>query len=360
MLPSNSSTPMASARFFNLSEKNSYSIPQPDPPFGDRLCVGSSHGWLITADDNSELCLLNPITGDQIDLPPVTTFPFVDAVRDHEGRITSYDLQFCDEIPPESFDPDRLRYFLYEKAILSSKPVLKSPPSSSSSDSPSWEDYTVMLIHNPLYGLAFARAGDKKWTLIDTPSSYWVDAICSSNGQFFTLESKGRVEAWDLGPPLPSSTVVAPSLGYHDCNKYLVELSPGRLLQVRRMRHAAHPKSNWDPRPVYAEYTTTRIELFEWRFGMEGWVGVEWKCMKDLALFLGKNASLCVSLRDCPDLRGNSVYFTDDCLWSFEKCHEVTPDVGIFDLEDGSYKSCCACDLLWKWPPPIWITPCVN
>ncbi|CAL9759167.1 unnamed protein product [Musa acuminata subsp. burmannicoides] len=359
MLPFNPTfTPTGSAAaFFSLADRKAYRLPLPDPPVSDRLVVGSSHGWLVTADADSELQLLNPLMGEQVRLPSITTFPFVDAVRDERGRVTRYSLCFGDDIPPEPFEPDRLRYFFYEKAVLS------SPPSRSSSSS-SWGGYTVMLIHNPLFGLAFARAGDESWTLIDTPSLYWVDAICSSSGQFLTLESMGRVETWELdGGPLPASTLVAPSLGIYDCSKYLVELPRGQLLQVYRWKDPVQSNCKWEPRPLYVECVTTRVKVFRLKVDdAKGsvWVENEGETLQEFALFLGKNSSMCVKVRECPELRGNCIYLTDDGSWSYEKCHEVVPDVGVFDLKEKSLKPCGGYNFQWIWPPPAWVIPTVT
>uniref|UniRef100_A0A0E0E655 F-box domain-containing protein n=1 Tax=Oryza meridionalis TaxID=40149 RepID=A0A0E0E655_9ORYZ len=289
------------ARFLSLSDGRVYAIPQPAPPVSERLCVGSSDGWLVTADAASELHLLNPLTGAQVQLPSVTTLPFVDASRDADGRVASYDLRCCfgdgdndgDEVlvPPESFAPDRLRYELYEKAILVAPPRRQTTPPGS------WGGYAVLLICQPLYRLAIARAGDTKWTLLDTPSRCWVDAVRASSAPaaadghqaVYTLDSVGRVEAWD----------------------------------------------------------------------MDGGADV----LAGRALFLGKSASLCVPADCCPEVKGNCVYFTDDGPWSHERCHEVVPDVGVLDLADGSYKlpRGAVRDLLWKWPPPVWVFPsCTN
>lgn len=59
------------AELFNLADKKAYRARLPDPPIGERDIVGSSHGWLVTADTRSELHLLNPATGEQVALPSV-------------------------------------------------------------------------------------------------------------------------------------------------------------------------------------------------------------------------------------------------------------------------------------------------
>ncbi|XP_062179125.1 uncharacterized protein LOC133883725 [Phragmites australis] len=383
------------ARFLSLSDGRSYAIRQPAPAISNRFCVGSSDGWLVTADAASELQLLNPVTGAQVTLPSVGTLPFVDAIRDSDGRAVSYNLRCCftdDDgngeevvIPPETVAPDRLRYKVYEKAILVSAPRRVTP-------SGSWGGYAVLLICQPLHRLAIARAGDTKWTLlINTPARCWVDAVRASSAAsadgtqrraVYTMDTAGRVEAWDMDAttdaiPTPSRPIAPPCCCTERecsmsaaCRKYLVELSPGHLLQVHRLRDTAHARYKWEPRPEHVEYTTTKVVLFEWTVGAGGraqWALVDGKdtsrVLAGRALFLGKNASLCVPVDGgcCPELRGNCVYFTDDGQWSHNRCHEVAPDVGVLDLADGSYRTPRGAvrDLLWKWPPPVWVFPSI-
>ncbi|XP_047045154.1 uncharacterized protein LOC124649593 [Lolium rigidum] len=372
------------ARFLSLSEGRTYDIPQPAPAVSDRLCVGSSpDGWLVTADAASELCLLNPLTGAQLALPPLDTLPFVHANRDAGGRVVSYSIRCCfdeDEngddapvvVPPESFAPDRLRFELYEKAILVSAPRERQTGS--------WGGYAVMLICQPLSRLAIARAGDTRWTLLDTPSRRWVDAVRASSTTgagrrqlVYVMDTAGRVDAWDVDATTPTMVAVAPACCCCSgracsmsgaCSRYLVELSPGRLLQVHRLREAAHGRYRCEPRPERVEYTTVDAELFEWTTDGGRWTpvdGMNGGVLGGRALFLGKNASLCVAVGGCcrSELKGNCVYFTDDGPWSHDRCREVAPDVGVLDLADGSYRPPrgAARDLLWKWPPPVWVFP---
>jgi hypothetical protein len=61
------------ACLYSLAEKKTYTLTLPDPPLRSRYIFGSSYGWIVTADERSELHIVNPITGDQIALPSVTT-----------------------------------------------------------------------------------------------------------------------------------------------------------------------------------------------------------------------------------------------------------------------------------------------
>uniref|UniRef100_K3Y146 F-box domain-containing protein n=1 Tax=Setaria italica TaxID=4555 RepID=K3Y146_SETIT len=197
----------------------------------EHVCVGSSpDGWLITADASSELHLLNPVTGAQVQLPSVATLPFVDATRGADGCVESYSLRRCfadddcdDEvlIPPETLAPDRLRYEVYEKAIVT------------------WGGYALVLICQPLSRVAVARAGDAGWTQLDTPARCWVDAVraAGADGVVYAMDTAGRVEAWDMDAtpaPAPSRAAIAPPCRcsaracamFAVCRRYPMELAP--------------------------------------------------------------------------------------------------------------------------------------
>jgi hypothetical protein len=49
---------------YRLKENRSYKLTLPEPPIRSTLLIGSSNGWLITADERSKLHLVNPITGE--------------------------------------------------------------------------------------------------------------------------------------------------------------------------------------------------------------------------------------------------------------------------------------------------------
>ena len=68
-----------------IAEKKAYTLTLLDPPIRSRYIIGSSFGWIITADGRSELHLVNPITSEQIALPSVTTIGQVKPVFDDEG-----------------------------------------------------------------------------------------------------------------------------------------------------------------------------------------------------------------------------------------------------------------------------------
>ena len=82
------------AGLYSLAEKKAYTLTLPDPPICTRDIIGSSYGWIITADERCELHLVNPITGEQIALPSVSTIEQVKPIFDDTGDICKYEYSW--------------------------------------------------------------------------------------------------------------------------------------------------------------------------------------------------------------------------------------------------------------------------
>ncbi|WOL12228.1 F-box protein [Canna indica] len=163
------------ASAISLSDQEVFTIPIPEPPLRDRFCIGSSHGWLIASNQQSDLQMLNPVTGVQMDLPPVTTMDRVKPIVDRQGCISGY-LVLDDPYPPADYGVEDLRFFLYRKAILSSDPSLG--------------DYTVALLHRPFQLLSFTRAGDNKWTALSIIKQGLYEDATFYQGKLYTVTIK--------------------------------------------------------------------------------------------------------------------------------------------------------------------------
>lgn len=176
--------------FFDLSEKKIYRISQPDPPICNRTWCGSSNGWLVTMDVASGLLLLNPVTGSQIQLPPLASLPNM------------------------------------------ARPCRMARVSWNSSTS---RRYTVMLALLSAPYLAYTHEGDQCWTPLEGTRRI-VDLVVH-NEWFYTLDLDGMVVAWDLtGPsPLVISVIMPAWLPSKVSYGYLVDSESG-LLQVWRAR----------------------------------------------------------------------------------------------------------------------------
>ncbi|CAO1948021.1 unnamed protein product [Urochloa humidicola] len=66
-------TDPTTAGFFSFQDGRCRVASLPEPAIQSRIWIGSAGGWVVTADDEEcALHLLNPVTGAQLTLPPIT------------------------------------------------------------------------------------------------------------------------------------------------------------------------------------------------------------------------------------------------------------------------------------------------
>ncbi|GJM97549.1 hypothetical protein PR202_ga14483 [Eleusine coracana subsp. coracana] len=107
-----SSSGDSTAGLHSITEKKPYTLSLPDPPIRNRHFIGPAYGWIITADELSELHLLNPITGAQIALPSVTTIKQVTPILDENGLVNRYHswaAMNSESKPPDIYGLSELR-----------------------------------------------------------------------------------------------------------------------------------------------------------------------------------------------------------------------------------------------------------
>uniref|UniRef100_A0A0E0MGJ1 F-box domain-containing protein n=1 Tax=Oryza punctata TaxID=4537 RepID=A0A0E0MGJ1_ORYPU len=382
------------ACLYSLAEKRAYKLTMPDPPIRSRYIIGSSYGWIITADERSELHLVNPITGDQINLPTVTTIEQVKPICDDAGVVHAYEYSwytggghYCPS--PSTYSLGLLRKYLFWKAFLSSDP--------------SMGDYFVVLIHNPQAQLSFARAGSDKWTWLP-PHADYMDCLFE-DGLLYALNSLGEVHAFDLSAPtVTQKSVVGEAKTYIRENMYFARTPCGDLLQIWRSlttntddcvdqmdgdvlqfdldeyeddleQGSEHvkwsaggdglkPKSDEDedddnlepdPNTDSLESYTNMIEVFKVDFCAKMLVDIS--SLGNSVLFLGHNQTLCLNADAYPQLKSNHIYFTDDYslyLFGWKKNHR---DTGVLNLENDSVEPIVSPELWSNWPVPVWVIP---
>ncbi|CAL4911592.1 unnamed protein product [Urochloa decumbens] len=330
---------------YSLADKSTRTIPLPDPPIAERSVVGSSHGWLVTADSRSELHLLNPATGEQLALPPVATIEQVSPVLDDAGSLQRYDISFYDAglprkeyRPPQPYELDQLRLFLYLKVVLSCDP--------------SRGDCVLMMIYNPYRQLAFARIGSSKWRWITTSfrESMYSDCIYH-NGAFYAMNLQGGIHRYTIeGSCATRHVIFKDTLLFTPAdNVYIARTSSGDVLQIWRTTSCPIEDS--------VETHTTHIEIFKIDFDKQDILDID--SLKDDALFIGHNYSCCLSATDHPRLLPNHLYFTDDDEYSLmdDDGQHYRRDVGMYNLKDNSVIEIVSPRPWLNWPTPIWITP---
>ncbi|KAL6622719.1 hypothetical protein ACP70R_032598 [Stipagrostis hirtigluma subsp. patula] len=233
------------ATLFSVAERCAVAVGAPRAMRGHVVILGSSGAWLVTADATATLRLANPVTGEQAELPAITTIPFVLPL--HSGASFCVDVhaleqtQFC--APPEpdeqiwrriprgtwTFAAGLMCRSFYRKAVLSA--------------SPRPECYAAMLL---LHGgsAAFATAEDPVWRLASSHGNV-EDAIYHS-GFFYTITRSGVVAAWRRDGSAGEFTVrwlVADRVdGPH---KYLAAAPDGRVLAVIKEWKESYNQSKW-------------------------------------------------------------------------------------------------------------------
>jgi hypothetical protein len=127
--------------------------------------IGCNYGWVVTVDKAHTLSLLEPLTGRQLQLPPITS-----SVGRTKQVVKNINLMGQD---------------MFHKAALVPGRRLGT--------------YAVMLIHSGGYGLSFLGPGAKCWTTLReppwTPKKY-LDVIFHK-GAFYTISVDSQLNAWE-------------------------------------------------------------------------------------------------------------------------------------------------------------------
>ncbi|KAL6908211.1 hypothetical protein ACP4OV_002381 [Aristida adscensionis] len=335
------------ACLYSLTEKKVYKLTLPEPSIRNRNVIGSSQGLLVTADERSELHIVNPVTGEQMALPSVTTIEQIKPIFDDTGVLKQYEFsQYFGEEEitiPFVHDLENLRDELYVKAFVFS-------------DS-STGNYIVVLIHNPIDQLSFARAGDSRWTWLP-PSARYEDCIYM-DGILYAVTSNGGIHAFDLtGPTVVRKVVMEKMKNYIFEHLYIVRTPSGDLLQVWRDQDVAvGDDAEEDARELDdSEIVNETRTIMLYQIDMAAKELFKINSLHDHVLFLGLSQSHCLNAEEYPQLKGNHVYLTDDahCFTSWKSSCR---DIGVFNLANNSMEEIASPESWCSWPAPIWITP---
>uniref|UniRef100_A0ACD5VC46 Uncharacterized protein n=1 Tax=Avena sativa TaxID=4498 RepID=A0ACD5VC46_AVESA len=336
---------------YSLVEKRVYKLTLADPLLRNKFMIGSSsQGFLVTVDERSEMQLLNPITGEQIDLPSVTTMDQVKPVYDSSSgalHMYEYSPHTAKEVLclPQTVALHQLREVFQHKAF-----VLSDDTSANKSL------LIVALIHNPHRQLSVARIGDDRWTWLP-PHAFFDDCVFK-DGLLYAVNTDGEIHAFDLlAGPDNKVTTCKMILGRSEVVKcssmYIVQAPWGDLLQVWR----SFSDYDLEPEPGSHEYwNTDRIRIYKVVDGAGKKGREKVRCLGDHVLFLGHNQSLCLSAKECPGLKANHAYFTDDSFLWKKGFENNSRDIGILNLCNNTREEIVSPQLWSDSPAPMWIT----
>ncbi|KAL5710649.1 hypothetical protein ACHQM5_021188 [Ranunculus cassubicifolius] len=289
---------------YSLSEKRFYNSFKVKVPL-DRVCRGSSYGWLALISNDLDISLVNPLLSHDNDiwLPRI------------EGLAEVIDLK---------------------KVVLSANPM--SNP-----------NYVAVAIHGGQYSISFFKPGDRTWTPL-TSTLYPIWPICDIlyyEDKVYALHHHGEIFACDVNGPSCIVTPVAPKRNSEIFgDNYFVRSSTGWLQIVRHMDF----KKDSD---YYFASGFTVLKLDD--------DADEWRKVNSIdgrILFLGDNYSLCLSVSDMPGCKPNCIYYTDDKHEYYFYMVEFGPhDMGVFNLKDDSKEPLYPMDSNMIIPAPIFFQP---
>ncbi|TVU07049.1 hypothetical protein EJB05_47088, partial [Eragrostis curvula] len=340
--PVGNSLPATASTIFFLGNRRAEEAARALDP--SQVVLGSSGGWLAMADELGALRIANPVTGEQAELPAISTlFPIVrHPVRSLSFFIDMGDLaqvRFAGAPPNDegfreaslSIHRELMRLVFYRKVVLSSCRC------------------AAMLILNQRFGTpAFAKTAADGGTWRLAPSRDGVEDAVYHNGRFYSVSYSGVVEAWDHdrgGSDEFTSRVVAAAMdGEHHqlYSKYLVATPDGRLMIVLRHRPHRIRSTTTPAQPINSVTSVFKVHVLVDDDDQLGTVRQSWKettSIGDAALFVGVNTSLCMPTSEHPELKAGCVYFTDDDLWESWGHKEDAADMGVYSLEDGTVQA---------------------
>ncbi|PIA32864.1 hypothetical protein AQUCO_04300061v1 [Aquilegia coerulea] len=291
------------------------------PEANEKQCCGSSHGWLIMVDKSSVITLLNPLTGSQFQLPPLSTsLKALESHAEKDERQHYHKLAFCLQT---------LFYFfkwIISKVSFQAKTNFTSPNIDipykvilSTNPSKRLKECIAMAIFGKLRKLAFCKIGDKTWTFVEDPRCFFDDIVFSSNN-FFAVDEYGGVVKCDLLPS-PKLTEITPPWCFKGQKIYLTDSPWGLLLTIRYIEKRS-----------CSVYKTKKFQVYKLHQ-----IFHEWLDMKNLGgnmMFLGQNHSVLVSPCRFSQRSGDCIYFTDDYLERHVEGIIGGIDVGFFDMGD--------------------------
>uniref|UniRef100_J3MGH8 KIB1-4 beta-propeller domain-containing protein n=1 Tax=Oryza brachyantha TaxID=4533 RepID=J3MGH8_ORYBR len=255
--------------------------------------------------------------------------------------------------PPMTMTARELSEYIYQRVFLSSDP----------SDG---RDCIVVLLHRPQGQISFARLGDPHWTWIRTPTGnlLCVDVAFRADGRkLYGMRADGTIHEFDLnGEPALERATILPA---QECamwhTNYLVDApwlgGDGWLLVCRYMGAAnlqAYTAWRADRSVPYDDVWNTHL-IKVYRVDSAAGTVAE---IEDLgghhALFLGCNNSFGLAVADSPGILPNHIYYTDN---EEQYAPECARDIGVYNMEDGSFHQVLPPSLWLDWPLPAWIIP---
>ncbi|KAK9668704.1 hypothetical protein RND81_13G079700 [Saponaria officinalis] len=301
-------------KVFSLDRNKCYQLRLPET-FGTR-CWGSTYGWVAMVGSDFSCQLFNPLTKARISFPTLKTI------------VTN---------PWE--DEQYISWFL--ACYLFKVTVLKV----SQNDH---HEFVIMVLYEDGKAAVFARHGDQSWTPVRIRESVMharmVD-VAAWNDYVFALYDDGEIWGWHVEkfhrlklvkPRRYSPTTSVIYATYKETGAdsiYLVQSSSFGLLMVLRLRYKVDLRNLVDDvSDADYVYPTHYFEVYIHDPKEKRWVKID--DLGDMALFVGGNASMSVSVAHATSLQRSCIYFTDDDYDYWEMRGKPSGrNMGVYDLK---------------------------
>ncbi|KAK9740558.1 hypothetical protein RND81_03G044500 [Saponaria officinalis] len=236
-------------------------------------------------------------------------------------------------------------------------------------------EFVIMVLYHYNKCLAFAMHGDQTWTsLIVKENRKVIDAVVTAH-YVFSLHDDGSIVHWNV-KEFYSREIVEP-ISYHPPadpeifeelderarSIYLVQSGCDLLMVLRFTTNSLRSDDEIDLDEYGLDdsddftYHTFGFKVFKLDHKHKIWEQI--KDLDNVALFVGENYSISISLTLANCLESNCIYFTDDeaeyWVWNPKVAGQ---DMGIFDNKCGQiWQIYDVDDISSSIYPPIWFIP---
>ncbi|EPS66765.1 hypothetical protein M569_08014, partial [Genlisea aurea] len=275
--------PSSRRRFFNPLVNRLHRIVLPEISRRHR-CAGSSFGWLILMDESPSIFVLNPLTRDRIDLPPLSSFPDVVSLDYYSvGR------EYTVRSPPPGSNPyslnlRQMRDSFIRKMILSHNPYDR-------------RRFLAIGILNRHETLAYCTPGDASWRIVDEIQGYSEDLICF-NENLYAVNKSGSLAVHNPNSNATEFLDVSAELDGDEL--YLVNAVEEELLLVSRYL-------DFEIDVVQYQEVCSTYKFVVYRLDRSRLKWEKAENLNDRIFFLGTNSSLAIKASDHWGCKGNMI-----------------------------------------------------
>ncbi|KAL3655014.1 hypothetical protein CASFOL_000800 [Castilleja foliolosa] len=351
-------------KFYNLSEKKEESFPRnSEVELTDAKLVGSSQGWLALFNqrNNNHLFLYNPMTRRHIKLPPIETLPDprINLTPDGRGSVSKLILSSS---PDDDEECIAMMIFGLQRRLAFCHPCRSTE----------WTPIGELYYHIQNEGL-FLRS--------------YIDIVYSSTQKLFFCQTVQPLECWDLtdslsprihsswwfgGTNYPWRSLNGTVGAINQINLVYAEECNQLFIVTRYVRQRMRQDGSFDFPTYFGKYRgwddslpykTIWLDAYKIDFGVEKPQLLEGS-LDGLAMFIGINHSIAMSVTPELNLTSNCIYYTDtNSVPIPPNAFYGGHDIGIYDYTNRTISPCYYFPVDVErikriMPAPLWFTPC--